>query len=173
MNSLTHSPPAFDSRRKSTRVRRGGSRPSAIVRVPSRREAAGLPIRTLIVDDSPAVLKTLSCLLGIREEVQLVGTATDGYQALRRVVELQPDLVLMDVQLSGLNGLQVSREIKSRTPAPVIILVTADDTPQSRAAARAAGTDGFVSKRDVLLELPEAIRTLFPGPADGRLRCRI
>ena len=79
-------------------------------------EAAGdnWPIRTVVVDDSPFVLKTLSSFLEQQRDFQLVGTATDGKHAVRRVVELEPNLVLMDLRLPGLNGLDAARQIKSR-----------------------------------------------------------
>ena len=82
---------------------------------------------------------------------------------MRRVVELQPDLVLMDLRLPGMNGLEATRQIKARSQAPAVIMVTADDTPECRAAASAAGTDGFVGKQHMFTQLPAAIRKLFPG----------
>ena len=72
------------------------------------------PIRTVVADDSPFVLKTLSSFLEQQRDFQLVGTATDGHHAVRRVVELEPDLVLMGLRLPGLNGLDAARQIKSR-----------------------------------------------------------
>ncbi|MGO8928565.1 MAG: response regulator transcription factor [Limisphaerales bacterium] len=122
----------------------------------------GWPIRTVVVDDSPFVLKTLSSFLERQHDFQLVGTATYGYHAVRRVVELQPDLVLMDLRLPGMNGLEVTRQIKARSQAPAVIMVTADDTPDRRAAASAAGTDGFVGKQHLFTQLRMAIRKLFP-----------
>jgi two-component system response regulator DesR len=129
-------------------------------------EAAGSdarPIRAVVADDSPTVLKMLSLILEKQNDVQLIGTATDGYHAVRRVVELAPDLVLMDLQLPGMSGLEATRQIKARAQAPAVIMVTADDTPECRAAARAAGTDGFVGKQDLFTQLHAAIRELFPG----------
>jgi DNA-binding NarL/FixJ family response regulator len=73
-------------------------------------------------------------------------------------------LVLMDLNLPGMNGLEATRQIKARSPAPTVIVVTADDTLECRAAARAAGTDGFVGLRHLFTQLRAAIRRLFPGP---------
>jgi len=120
----------------------------------------------VVVDDSPAILKTLSSLLDERGDVQLVGTATDGYHAVRRVVELEPDLVLTSLRLEGMNGLEVTRQIKARPQAPAVIMVTAQDTAECRAAARAAGIDSFVGKRQMLTRLPTVIRRLFPPPSN-------
>jgi DNA-binding NarL/FixJ family response regulator len=123
------------------------------------------PIRTVVVDDSPIMLKTLSLFLERGNGFQLVGTATDGYHAVRRVVELEPDLVLMDLRLPGMNGLDATRQIKARSPATAVIMVTADDTPACRAAASAAGTDDFVGKWQMLTQLPAALGKLFPRAA--------
>jgi DNA-binding NarL/FixJ family response regulator len=120
------------------------------------------PIRVVAVDDSPIVLSAVKAILEHVSGVVLVGTATDGYGAVRRVLELEPDLVLMDLSLPGMNGLEATRQIKARPRAPAVILVTADDTPESRAAARAAGTDGFVGKERLFTELRAAIHNLFP-----------
>jgi DNA-binding NarL/FixJ family response regulator len=123
------------------------------------------PVRTVVVDDSPIMLKTLSLFLERQSGFELIGTATDGRHAVRRVIELQPDLVLMDLRLPGMNGFDATRRIKARSPAPAVVMVTADDTPECRAAASAAGTDGFVGKQQMFTQLPAAIRKLFPRAA--------
>jgi DNA-binding NarL/FixJ family response regulator len=123
--------------------------------------AYGAPIRAVAVDNSPTILKMLSLLLEEESGVEIIGTATDGHQAVRRVVELEPDLVLMALRLQGMNGLEATRQIKARPHAPAVIMVTAEDTAECRAAARAAGTDGFVGKQHLLRKLPAAIRKLF------------
>jgi two-component system response regulator DesR len=162
MNSLVHSREAGRENRMASRAH------------PSRTEAEhdaeevrldDQPIRAVVVDDSPVVLKALSSFLQRLNGFQLVGTATDGYHAVRRVVELQPDLVLTDLRLPGVNGLEVTRQIKARLQAPVVIMVTADNTPECRAAASAAGTDGFVGKENISTQLRTTIRELFPGAA--------
>jgi CheY-like chemotaxis protein len=71
--------------------------------------------------------------------------------------------VLLDLQLPGMNGLEATRQIKARSQAPAVIMVTADDTPECRAAASAAGTDGFVGKENMSTQLRTAIRELFPA----------
>lgn len=94
--------------------------------------------------------------------IQLVGSAMDGHRAVRRVLELEPDLVLMDLKLPGMNGLQATRCIKARANPPVVIMVTAEDTQECRAAASEAGTDAFVGKMNIFPHLREAIVKLFP-----------
>ena len=131
---------------------------------PEEVESDARPIRAVVLEESPMMLKTLSSILQERDDVQLIGTATDGHHAMRRVVELAPDLVLVDLNLPGMNALEATRQIKARSPAPAVIVVTADDTPEGRAAARASGTDGFVGLRHPFHQLRAAIRRLFPRP---------
>lgn len=123
----------------------------------------GRPLRAVIVDDSPIVLRSLSWFLQRQAGLQLIGTATDGYAAVQRVLELKPDLVLMDFQIPGIDGLEATRRIRAHSEAPAIVLVTSDDTPGCREAARAAGTDGFVEKQHLFTQLRLVIRRLFPG----------
>jgi DNA-binding NarL/FixJ family response regulator len=130
----------------------------------------GSPVRALIVDDSPSILKKLASLLEQQIDVQLIGSATDGHGAMRRMLELNPDLVLLDSQLPGINGLEVTRQIKARPQAPAVILVTADDTPECHAAARAAGTDGVVGKQHLSTQLRPVIRKLFPAKRNAEHR---
>jgi DNA-binding NarL/FixJ family response regulator len=130
--------------------------------------ANGQIVRTVVVDDSPMMLKTLTLVLEQEGGIEVVGTATDGVKGMRRVIELWPDLVLMDVRLPGLNGIDATRRIKARLPAPAVIVVTSDDSAECRAQATAAGSDGFVTKNEMFTQLPAAIQKLFPAKA--RLR---
>src|SRR5882724_7000122 len=103
-------------------------------------------VRTLIADDSPFMLKTLAQILSIEGNFALVGTATDGCQAVRQVLTMEPELVLMDYRMPHLYGLEATRRIKQSENPPLIIIVTSDDTPSAEALAKAAGADGFVKK---------------------------
>ena len=160
MNSLCHSRKA---NREIALESKGLPDRSGAGRVPDEAGAIVRPIRTVVVNGSPTILKTLSLFLEVQHDFQLVGTATDGSQAVRRAVELQPDLVLMGLRLPRMNGLEATRHIKARSQAPAVIMLTANDTPACRAAASAAGTDGFVGKRHLFTHLPAAIRKLFPS----------
>ena len=115
-------------------------------------------VRTLIADDSPLMLKTIAQILALEGNFTLVGTATDGCQAVRQALTMEPELVLMDYRMPHLNGLEAIRHIKQSENPPLIILVTADDTPRSEALAKAAGADGFVKKRG---NLHDQLRSVF------------
>ncbi len=115
-------------------------------------------IKTLVVDDSPLMLKILAKILEEAGGFDLVGTATDGWQALRDVWTLSPNLVLMDFHLPHLNGIQATRYIKVIEHPPIVIVVSSDDTSITKSLAAKAGADGFVSKDENLA--PRLIGTL-------------
>jgi two-component system nitrate/nitrite response regulator NarL len=102
-------------------------------------------IRTLLVDDSPRLLKALSQILAREEGFAVVGSATDGCQALRYAWALAPELVLMGLHLSKLNGAQATSHIKRSRNPPVVFMVGTEDSPSSRATSEAAGADAFVA----------------------------
>jgi two-component system invasion response regulator UvrY len=104
--------------------------------------------RLLLVDDSAEFLESAEYFLRRQNNVQVVGRALDGNVALDEVTRLAPDLVLMDIAMPGLSGLEVTRRLKARPFPPVVVLLTLYDTPEYRAAAVAVGADGFVSKAD-------------------------
>src|SRR6266446_7289354 len=85
-------------------------------------------IRTLVVDDSPLMLKILAQILEEAGNFDLVGTATDAYQALRHVSALSPELVLMDIHMPGPNGIQPTRFIKRSEHPPMVILIRSDSS---------------------------------------------
>ncbi len=113
------------------------------------------PIRIVLVDDSAFFVESLELLLEDLEGFEVVGVAETGGEGVRRVARLKPDLVLMDVRMPGMDGLEATAVIKARKDPPVIIVLTLDDSVEARAAAMAAGADDFVAKRG---EVDEALR---------------
>ena len=110
-------------------------------------------IRVLLVDDSPEFLRMAAHFLATDQEIDLVGVALMGQDALVLVAGLQPDLVLMDLIMPHMNGLDATRQIKSTPNAPIVVLLTGHDTPEYRSAAATAGADGFVYKPELFKEL--------------------
>src|SRR5437867_10591676 len=100
-------------------------------------------VRTLIADDSPFMLKALSKILALEGIFALVAAATDGSQAVRHALTIEPELILMDVHMPHLNGIEATRYIKQFKNPPLLIIITSDDTPDSRPLAKRAGADGF------------------------------
>ena len=128
-----------------------------------------------MVDDSPMMLKTLAQILEQAGNFDLVGTATNGCQALRHVSELSPELVVMDVNMPQLNGLQATDYIKHRECPPTVIIVTSDDSAATRSMAEKAGADGVVVKQgDLGLRLMGTLHKLFgPGASRRRMSCSV
>ena len=127
-------------------------------------------VRTLLVDDSEFMRALLTMLIE-ESGFELVGTAADGRQALRSVAAIRPDLVLMDVNMPGMDGLEATRFIKESGKrsghAPVIVLVTSEDTLECRSQAEDAGANGFVSKSvDLRGQLKSTLDNLFPGDCE-------
>jgi DNA-binding NarL/FixJ family response regulator len=124
------------------------------------------PISVLLVDNSLEFLQVAAAFLSMIPQVAVVGTAGSGPEGLRLTAELHPDLVLMDLIMPGMNGLEATKMIKARvTTPPKVVILTLYDIPEYRAAAAAAGVDGFLDKakftegllplmRDVLAPLP-------------------
>ena len=127
-------------------------------------------VSTLVADDSPSMLKTLSQILERAGIFDLVGTATDGCQALRYVSMLSPELVLMSMHMPRLNAIQATRYIKQRDHPPVVILISSDDSSVTKSSAEDARADAFVSKQGNLRHrLIGVLQDLF-GP-DARDEC--
>jgi DNA-binding NarL/FixJ family response regulator len=122
---------------------------------------AGAPIRVLAVDDSPDFLKLVVRLLSTAPTIQIVGQACSGEAALEQVTALHPDLVLMDVAMPGMTGLQATRAIKVQPGAPRVIILTLHDNTEYRAAAETAGADAFVAKWELDTALLPLICKLF------------
>ena len=85
------------------------------------------PLRTLIVDDEPLAIERLQILCAGEPQIALVGTASDGEAALRLIEALTPDLVLLDIAMPGLDGMEVARAVEGKAEAPAIIFCTAFD----------------------------------------------
>ena len=114
--------------------------------------------RLLIVDDHEIFRRGLRALL--EPEWEICGEASDGLDAVKQCEALRPDVVVIDVTMPGLNGLEVTRLIKNKFPKTQIIIVTQHDSSQIRAAAREAGASHLITKSAVGSELVSAIKGL-------------
>ena len=114
------------------------------------------------MDDNDNYLQGMSTWLTEDAKLDIVGRARTGEEALLQVETLSPDLVLTDLSMPGMNGFEVARQIKMKTGAPSVILVTFHDSETLRLEAFAAGADGLVDKAKVTERLIPVIRSLFP-----------
>jgi len=127
-----------------------------VVLIPYReRNEMTMQTRVLIADDRPRSRNGLKALLALRSEIQVVGEAANGREAVRLVEELRPDVVLMDAKMPGMDGPEATRIIKERWPKVKIIVLTM--YPEYQAHALAAGVDAFLVKGGPAEDLVKAI----------------
>ena len=115
-------------------------------------------IKLLLVDDQPSVRKGLRMRMSSEPEVEVVGEATSGEEALTLVETLHPDVVLMDIALPQMDGVAATQALHTTCPQLVVIILTIHDDQATRTRARAAGAAAFVTKRGLSGELLAAIR---------------
>ena len=125
-------------------------------------------VRTLIVDDSAPIAHLITGLLEGHGLCEVVGMADNGQEAIEIVAALRPDLVIMDVQMPKMNGIDATRIIKSRPGAPHVVVITFDHRKAYEDAAYGAGADGFCSKEDIAEQLPPLLRKLFPPSSKNK-----
>ena len=114
-------------------------------------------IRVLVVDDHVLFAEALSAMLDAEPAVEVVGLATNGDDAVEQAERLEPDVVLMDISMPGLDGFEATRRILAQRPATRVLIVTGSDASQDVAAAREAGAAGYVTKDQIGAELIDAI----------------
>jgi DNA-binding NarL/FixJ family response regulator len=117
--------------------------------------------RVLLADDLTSVLTTVTALL--RDSFNIVGTVSDGQAALDAILELKPDLVILDISMPGINGLEVARELKSRASPTKIVFLTVHEDSGIIAACLSAGALGYVVKALMDSDLVPAMNDAFAG----------
>jgi two-component system, NarL family, nitrate/nitrite response regulator NarL len=115
------------------------------------------PARVLIADDHRLFAEALEAILSADERIEVVGQATDGEEAVRLTVELEPDVVLMDVSMPVLDGFEATREIRSRRGEARVLILTGSNSAADIDRSREAGASGYVTKDRIASELVEAI----------------
>ena len=118
-------------------------------------------IRVLVVDDNESVRELICTILAWHSEFKVVGQASSASEAIDQAKQLQPDVVLLDISMPDLNGLQASPLIKSAAPQTEIMIVTQHANPFFMREAFAVGARGFLTKSDAGAELATAVREVF------------
>lgn len=123
------------------------------------------PIRVVIVDDDPLVRSALSLMLGGQPDLEILGDAADGQHGLDLIERTRPDLVLMDIRMPRLGGLEATQELHRRPDPPRIIVLTTFDADEYVLSALAAGADGFLLKDTPPEQIVDAIHRVASGEA--------
>jgi DNA-binding NarL/FixJ family response regulator len=117
-------------------------------------------IRVLVVDDHDFMRRQFCRLLQAQPDLEVISEAADGDEAVRRAAELQPDVIVLDISLPGLDGFTTARHIHAVLPSAEILFVSQHDTTQMVREALRAGGRGYVVKLDALNELVPAVRAV-------------
>jgi DNA-binding NarL/FixJ family response regulator len=119
--------------------------------------------RILIADDHALFRKGLQMILSDRSDLEILGEAADGLELLRQLRKLNPQIVLLDISMPHLRGLEAITEIRSISPAVKIVVLTMHKNEEFLFEAISAGADGYVLKEDAEKDLLEAIKTVAQG----------
>ena len=120
-------------------------------------------IRVILVDDHTLLRGGLRALLGYYDDIEVVGEARDGHEAIARVNELHPDIVLMDIVMPGMNGVEATRIIHQDHPKTRIVVLTQHEDRRFVLSLLQAGASGYVLKRALETDLVAALRTVSQG----------
>src|SRR6476659_8553776 len=114
-------------------------------------------IRVLIADDHRMFAEALEAILGTDERLEIAGQAGDGAEAVRLTLKTRPDVVLMDIAMPLMDGLQATRQIRKQWPTACVLMLTGSNSRSDVDRAREAGAAGYVTKERIAAELIDAI----------------
>ena len=120
-------------------------------------------VRILLVDDFAPFRSYARSVLAECPEYEIIGEATDGLEALQKAKELQPSLILLDISLPKLNGIQVAKQLRTVAPAFSVLFLTAHNSPDMVPLALSMGARGYVSKWSAARDLVPAVRAVCLG----------
>lgn len=122
-----------------------------------------MSLRILVVDDHDVVRQGVRLILRSRADWQICGEASNGLEALEKVTELTPDLVILDISMPGKDGLEVAAEIQGKSPRPNVLIFTMHDSKELGAAVKSVGGKGYVTKSHAARDLVKAVQKIADG----------
>ncbi|WP_037850759.1 response regulator [Streptomyces sp. NRRL S-340] len=122
-------------------------------------------IRVLIADDQQMVRQGFTVLLNTQPDIEVIGQAVDGADAVAKVTELAPDVVLMDIRMPEMSGIEATRRVTAETPGTKVLVLTTFDLDEYVYEALCAGASGFLLKDASADQLAEAVRVIAAGDA--------
>lgn len=120
-------------------------------------------IRVLVVDDHPLMLMGISAMLQGVPDIEVAGTAGDGTQAFRKALELKPDVMLSDVVMPGMDGIELAAKMRAELPDIALLMLSSDSSPSTMEKLLHTGIDGFLPKTSDNATLVDAIRSVAAG----------
>jgi DNA-binding NarL/FixJ family response regulator len=122
-----------------------------------------MSIRVVVADDQAAVREGLAIMLGLLVDIEVVGEAADGEEALRLVAEHAPDVVLMDLRMPRCDGVEATGRIRAEHPATQVVVLTTYADDEHILAALRAGARGYLTKDSTRVQIAQAVRTAAAG----------
>ena len=127
--------------------------------------SGGAPIRVLLADDQPLIRAGLVMVITDAPDIEVAGQAGTGAEALRQVHALAPDVVVMDIRMPGLDGIEATRRIRAEAPATKVLMLTTFDDDENVYGSLRAGASGFLLKDMALDDILAAVRIVAAGDA--------
>lgn len=122
-----------------------------------------MPIRVFVADDHSVMREGLRFLLNAHEDIQVIGDAADGRETVRRVLLEKPDVVIMDIAMSELNGIEATKEVRQNCPTAQVVILSMYSTPGYIFRSFEAGALGYLLKETAGKEVADAIRAAHAG----------
>ncbi len=120
-------------------------------------------IRVLLVDDHALMRDGIRALLDLQDDIEIVGEACEGQEAIDKAQELKPDVLIMDISMPEMDGLEATRRIKKKNPSVKVLVLTQHDNREYILSTIKSGSDGYLPKRALGSELVVAIRAVHQG----------
>ena len=122
-----------------------------------------MPITVFVADDHAVVREGLASLLAAQPDLRVIGTAADGRDTVRQVAKLQPEVVVMDIAMPQMNGIEAARELRDRAPQVRLVILSMHSSVEHVFHALEAGASGYVLKASAAKEIIDAVRVVHAG----------